>query len=84
MESEGFTATPRDPAMYIKNSWTERDFAAAGFWVDNCVEIGSRNELTALAESVNAKYSITSLGEVRWILGMPLEHDHLARTISIS
>ena len=70
--------------MYIKNSWTERDFAAAGFWVDNCVAIGSRKELTALAESVNAKYSIASLGEVRWVLGMLLEHDRPARTISIS
>ena len=48
---------------------------AAGFWVDNCIAIGTRKELTALVESVNAKYSFTSLGEVRWILGMPLEHD---------
>ena len=28
IESEGFTATPKDPVMYIKNSWTDRDFAA--------------------------------------------------------
>ena len=70
--------------MYIKNSWTERDFAAAGFWVDNYVAIGSRKELTALAENVNAKYGITSLREVRWVNGMLLERDRPARTISIS
>ena len=61
MESGGFTATPRDPAMYIKNSWTDRDIVAAGFRVDSRVAIGSSKELTALAESVNAKYGITSL-----------------------
>ena len=35
MESERFTATPEDPTMFIKNSWTDCDFVAAGFWVDN-------------------------------------------------
>ena len=38
--------------MYIKNSWTDRDFAAAGLWVDHRVAIGPRKDLTALAESV--------------------------------
>ena len=84
MESEGFTVMLKDPAMYIKNSWTNRDLAAAGFWVDNYVAIGSRKELTALAESVNAKYGITSLTEVRWVLGVLLERDRPARTTLIS
>ena len=80
MEGEGFTETPKDPMMYIKNSCTDRDFAAAG---DSCGAIGSRRGLTALAESVNAKYGMTGLGEVRWALGMLLERDRPARTISI-
>ena len=29
IESEGFTETPKDPSLYIKNSWMDRDFAAA-------------------------------------------------------
>ena len=70
VESERFTATLGDPTTYIKNSWTDRDFVAAGFWVDNYVDIGSRKELTALAESVSAKYGITGLGEARRVLGM--------------
>ena len=82
--SEGFTATPEDPTMYIKKSWTDCEFAGAGFWVDNCVEIGSRKEFTALAKSVNAKYGITGLGEVRWVHGMLLERDRPARTILTS
>ena len=80
-----FTATPKDPAMYVENSWTDCDFTVAeGFWVDDCIAIGSRKELTALAESVDAKYGLPGLGEVRWILGMRQECDRLARTISLS
>ena len=83
IESESFTATPKNPTMFIKNSWTDRDFVAAGFWVDNYVAIGSKKELTALAESVSAKYGITGLGEARWVLGMLPERNRPTRTISI-
>ena len=57
---------------------------AAGFWINNYVAIGSRKDLAALAESVSAKYGITSLGEARWVLGMLLERDRPTRKISIS
>ena len=56
---------------------------AAGFWADDCIVIGSRNELSALAKSVDAQYSIAGLGE-GWVLGMLLEHGCPARTISKS
>ena len=73
MESQGFTATPEDLAMYIKNSWTDCNFtASAGFLVDDWIAIGSMKELSAPVKSVDAKYSITGLGEVRWVLGMSL------------
>jgi hypothetical protein len=78
MMSKGFTAMPKDPTMFIKNSWTNPNFAAAGFWVDNCIAIGSRKVLTALAKSVNVKYGTTGLGEVWWVLGMLMERDCLA------
>jgi len=39
-------------------------FTAAGFWVDNCVTIGSGRELATLSKSVDAKYGITGPGEV--------------------
>jgi len=63
MESEGFMATARVPAIYVKNSWASDDFAAAGFWVD-CVAIGSGKELADVPKSVDAKYGITGPGEV--------------------
>jgi len=84
MESGGFAATPKDPAIYVKNTWTSPDFVAAGFWVDDCVAIGSSRELSALAKGIDVKYGTTGLGEVRWVLRMLLERDRSARTISIS
>jgi len=84
MESEGFTATAKDPAIYIKNSWASDDFAAAGFWVDDCVAIGSRKELASLSKSVDAKHGITGPGEVKWVLGMLPECNCSAHMIAIS
>ena len=84
MVSEGFTVTPKDPAMYAKNGWNDRNFAVAGFWVDNRVAIGCREQLTTLSKSVDAKYGITSLRGVLWVPGMLLERDRSARMSSIS
>jgi hypothetical protein len=79
IESEGFVATPKD-----LSSWEQEDFAAGGFWVDDLVGIGSREEFDALANGVDAKYGITGLGEDRWMLGMLIKCDRAARAISIS
>ena len=38
--------------------------------MDDCVGVGSKEELDALANGINAKYRITGLGEARWMLGM--------------
>ena len=84
MVSKGFTATPKDPDMYTKNGSIDRDFAAAGFWVDDCAVIGCREQLTALEQSVDAKYVIAGLGGVRWVLGMLPERDRSVRTTSMS
>jgi hypothetical protein len=65
MVSEGLTATPKDPAVYVKNSWAQEDFVAGGFWVDDFVAIGSGKVLEALVDGANAKHWITGLGEVK-------------------
>ena len=77
-------AMAKDPAIYIMNSWTVQDFAMAGFWVDDCIMIGSGKVLESLAKGVDMNYGITGLGDVCWVLGMLLEHDHAAQTVSIS
>jgi hypothetical protein len=84
MVSVGLTATSKDPAVYIKGGWNEDAFMAGGFWVDDFIRIGSGKELDVLAKGIDEKYGITGLGEVHWVLGMLLERDREARTISIS
>ena len=84
MESVGYAAMSKDPTVYAKGSWNQEDFVAGSFWVDNFIRIGPRVQLEALAESVDGKYGITGLGEVKWVLGMLLECNHTARTILIS
>jgi hypothetical protein len=62
MLSEGLVATPKDPAVYVRNPRDRRDFVAGGFWVDKFIGIGSRKELGALNNGVDTKYGITGLG----------------------
>lgn len=75
---------PKDPGIYVKSPSANSKYATAGFWVDDCIVIGSQRELTSLTKSVDAKYGITGLGEVRWVLSMLLECDCSKRTITIS
>jgi len=76
MNSVGYSATAKDPAVYIKGQWGCEGFIAGRFWVDDFVGVGSGKEL-------DAKYRVTGLGEVRWILGMKVKCDQMVRTISI-
>jgi transposase InsO family protein len=84
MGNVGFTATAKDPAIYVRGTWSQEDFVAGGFWVDDFIGIGSGKELNALARGIDAKYGITGLGQVKWVLGMLIERDRAAHTISIS
>ena len=59
----------------MKNTWYRQDFVAGG--------LGSRKELEAFANVIDAKYGITGLGEVKWVLGMLMERDLSAHTILI-
>ena len=53
-------------------------------WVDDFVGIGPGEGFNGLAKSVDVKYSITGLGEVKWVLGMLIEWDRDTRLIYIS
>src|SRR5258706_652941 len=83
MGGVGYTATAKDAAVYVKNSWESNNFIAGGYWVDDFVGVGSRSEPDTLAESVDQKYGITGLGDVKWLLGMLIECDRANRWIYI-
>jgi len=84
MVGVGLAATHKDPAVYVKGDWDQEDFVVGGFWVDDFVGIGSGKDLEVLAKGVDEKYGITGFGDIKWILGMLVECDRTARTISIS
>lgn len=84
MTTDGFTKMTKDPTVYVKGTWHQDDFIAGGFWVNDFIGIGSGAQLKALADRLGDRYGITGLGEVHWILGMKLERDRAARTVSLS
>ena len=57
---------------------------AGGFWVNDFIGVGSGEGLNGSAKSVDEKYGITGLGEVKGVLGMLIEWDHDTRSIYIS
>jgi len=65
IESEEFTATAKDAAIYVKTPWTGDGFPAAGFWVDNCLAIVSGKEIDYLLKSVDLKYGIPGPGDAK-------------------
>jgi hypothetical protein len=84
MVGAGYTATPKDNAIYVKGSWGQGGFVAGGFWVDDFVGVGDGAELEKLAKGLDAKYGITGFGEARWVLGMSVERDRDAGVVCIS
>ena len=53
--------------------------------VDDCTVTGSSRKLMELfKDEIRARYRITDLGPISWVLGMKVIHDLIARTILLS
>ena len=78
MRGIGFSVMDKDHAVFVKGDWNSDMFVAGGFWVDDFIGISSGKELDVLAKGMDAKYRITGLGEVEWVLGMLVKCDHAA------
>ena len=53
--------------------------------VDDCTVTSNSHELMGLfKDKIQAKYKITDLGPISWVLGMKVVHDRVTRTISLS
>jgi len=66
--SEVLAATPKDPAVYVKNTSDWEDFVGGGFRVDDLVGIGSGKGLGAFVNVVDAKHGITEQGGHRCLV----------------
>ena len=53
--------------------------------VDDCTLTSSSHELMGLfKDEIWARYKITDLGPISWVLGMKVVQDHVAQTVSLS
>jgi len=62
-----------------------RDILILASHVDDCTLTGSSRKLMGLFKNeIRARYKITDLGPISWVLGMKVIQDRVAQTISLS
>jgi hypothetical protein len=84
MLAHDYTPVAKDPAVYTNGPWDREGFVAGGFWVDDFIGVGCGEHLMALGKGINERYGVTGLDNIHWLLGMKVERNRPARTISIS
>ena len=79
----GFTVNAVDPGIFYARRGDHIIILA--IHVDDCMITGSSVKLIAYyKESLNARYPLTDLGEIHWLLGIKITRDREARTISLT
>src|SRR5580765_1363923 len=84
MEQIGFKRTESDHGVFVKR-WADGRMVAAAVHVDDCLTIGSSQELVNdFKRKINTKYKMTDLGPCKWLLGIKIDRDWEAGTIVLS
>jgi hypothetical protein len=79
----GFRVSNADPGVF--NAQVEGNTLILAVHVDDCILTGSSGTLIArYKRELHAKYALTDLGPVHWLLGIKIIRDRAARTISLS
>jgi len=81
MEELGFLQCQRDHAVFPIGDRGSPDWVV---WVDNETGVGSRQQLERVSRMFSWKYGISGEGQMRWALGIGVNRDYKAHTISIS
>jgi len=83
LASIGFKRSESDPAVFYVHE--ERNIVVLACHVDDCTITGSYHSLVqAYKDKIKAKYSLTDLGPANWLLGIKIDRNLDARTISLS
>jgi len=78
----GFSVNNTDPGVFYAR--INKHILILAIHVDDCLMTGSSiNLITDYKKQLNAKYLLTDLGEIHWLLGIKIMRDHEARTISL-
>ena len=77
-----FRVSNADPGIFYLHS--EYDILVLAVHVDDCVLTGSSSMLiTEYKRKINGQYSLTDLGPIHWLLGIKIDRDRFACTISL-
>ena len=78
----GFSVNNADLGMFYAH--INNHILILAIHVDDCLMTGSSiNLITDYKKRLNAKYLLTDLGKIHWLLGIKIMHDREARTISL-
>src|SRR6267142_119755 len=78
----GFSMNNADLGMFYTH--INNHILILAIHVDDCLMTSSSISLiTDYKKRLNAKYSLTDLGEIHWLLSIKITHNHEARTISL-
>jgi hypothetical protein len=79
----GFKRTEADPAVFYAH--TGNDIVILAIHVDDSTMTGSSVTLQQEYKArINAKFQLTDLGPISWLLGLAITRDRAARTLSLS
>jgi hypothetical protein len=84
MKAEGWEVALKDPTVFVSGTLEVGNWAAAGFWIDDCIAVGSKKVVNSLADAMESKYGVSGQGEAKWVLGMFIEQSKEAWTVSLS
>jgi hypothetical protein len=83
LHAHGFVPSESDPSMFILNSAC--GVLLALVYVDDCLIAGRNREVVQrVVDLIKSLFTSTDLGEPKLFLGMRIERDRAARTITIS
>ena len=79
----GFKKTKADPAIFYVHSGN--DIIILTIQVDDSTITGSSTILQQQYKAhISAKFDLTDLGPISWLLGLAITHDHATCTLSLS
>lgn len=79
----GFRVNEADPGVFSAHNGDDTTILA--IHVDDCMITGSSPDLIVkYKRELNARYALTDLGPIHWLLGIKVTRDREARTISLS
>src|SRR6267142_606094 len=79
----GFCVSKADPGVFT--ACIQKDILILAVHVDDCAMTGNSPKLVMLyKEKLHARYALTDLGPVSWLLGIQVTRDRETQTISLS